>query len=82
MLIVLKYSSDTKDIEILPFSIPPEDKFWIQKDTNEKYQVGEFSNDYLDQTSDRPILVYDSENICHIRRIKIFFENRHKKQSS
>jgi hypothetical protein len=81
MLIILKYSNDGKNIEIFPFSdachlvaILPGDKFWIQKDTDEKYQIGEFSDDYLDKISNRPIFVFHPVNIAHLRRLLHFFK--------
>lgn len=87
MFIVLKYSHDVKDIQVLPFndatgivSISSDNNFWTQKKTDIKYKMGEIAKDSFQNIPNQPIVVFDSENICHYRLVNFFMQNYFKRK--
>lgn len=82
MLILVKYSNNAKDIEVFSLSdfthivsVSSDNKWWVQKTTDQKYEVGDFSEDCDQEIPNQPIFVFDSRNVCHLRLLKNFYKN-------
>lgn len=81
MLICIKYSHDSKNIDVLHIDdatgiilLDPKNLSWTQKSTGKKYELGEFAEDIDKRKPNQPITVFDSENVCHYRLFKFFIE--------